>query len=223
MGVSVFGRVQDVSADVGWRDVLVIAPQWLVCRRYLGFVADLHGLDLECPRPPDIRVTPLDARDVPALSAVDRTLTREEVARRLDAGQECTLGWCGRELAHARWDSTVPVYLPYLGRVLRPGPDEQIVVGIYTAPAFRGRGIARMVMMDTATRARAVGVSRWVWLAAWWNARSLRLARQFESRVAGTVGCWILGPYRRYFATGHIRLEPDGSVSMDTAGLRASC
>jgi hypothetical protein len=30
MAGSAFSRVQDVSADVGWREVLRIAPQWLV-------------------------------------------------------------------------------------------------------------------------------------------------------------------------------------------------
>jgi hypothetical protein len=212
---SVLSRVQDLSTDMGWRGVLRIAPRWLVCRRYFGVVADLHGLDLERPRPPEIRVAPLGAREVPALSEVVRTMTRDEVARRLDEGQQCTLGWWGEELAHVRWDSTVPVYLPYLGRVLRPGPGDQIVVGIHTAPAFRGRQLAGAVMMDTARRARAAGVSRLVWLVAWWNVRSLALTDQLVSQVQGTVGYWALGPCRRYFASGRVRLGADGAVCID--------
>jgi RimJ/RimL family protein N-acetyltransferase len=184
-------------------------------------VAELRDLELERPRHPEIRVTALDAADVPALSASDRAMSREEVARRLEEGQRCTLGWWGRELAHHRWDSTSPVHLSYLGRVLRPGRGDQVVVGIYTVPAFRGRGIAGAVMMDASRRARAVGVSRLVWLAAWWNTRSLALAEQFASRVEGTVGYWALGACRRYFASGHIRLEPDGSVRIDAAEARA--
>ena len=203
--------------DIGWREVLRIAPQWLVCRRYLGLVAHLRDLALERPQLREIRVTSLDAADVPAVSALDRAMTREEVTRRLEEGQQCTLGWWGRDLAHLRWDSTSPVYLPYLGRVLRPGRGDQAVVGIFTAPAFRGRGIAGAVMMDASRRARAVGVSRLVWLAAWWNTRSLALAEQFASRVEGAVGYWALGPCRRYFASGHIRLEADGSVRIDAA------
>src|SRR5262249_43934548 len=115
-------RVQDVSADVGWCQALRIAPEWLVCRRYLGLGAGLKKLALERPPWPGLRVTTLGPADVPALSAVARRMPREDVARRLAEGQQCTLGWWGRELAHARWDSTAPVYLPYLGRVLRSGP-----------------------------------------------------------------------------------------------------
>jgi GNAT superfamily N-acetyltransferase len=211
-------RVQDVSADVGWREVLRIAPGWLVCRRFLGLVADLKGLALERPPWPEMRVTALEPADVPALRMVDPTMTCEEVARRLAEGQQCTLGWWGRELAHARWDSTVPVYLPYLGRVLRPRPGDQIVVGIYTAPTFRGRGIASAVMTDASRQARTDGVLRLAWLVAWWNKRSLGLARQFASRAEGTVGYWALGPWRRYFASGRMRFEADGSLCIGEAG-----
>ena len=215
-----FRRVQDVSADVGWGEVLRIAPQWLLCRRYLGLTADLRKATLEHAQSPGIRVANLETGDVPALRACDPAMTREEVARRLDEGQRCTLGWWGGELAHHRWDSASPVHLSYLGRVLRPGPGQQVVVGIYTAPAFRGRGIAGAVMMDACRRARAAGVTRLVWLAAWWNVRSFALAEQLLSRVEGTVGYWALGPWRRYFSSGHVRLEPDGSVSIEVSETR---
>ncbi len=160
-------------------------------------------------------MTPLEPADLPAISALDPTMNQEEATRRLEEGQQCTLGWWGHELAHIRWDSTGPVRLPYLGRVLRPGSGDQVVVGIFTAPAFRGRGVAGAVMMDSARRARAVGVRRWVWLAAWWNRRSLALSDQMTARVQGTVGYWALGAWRRYFASGRIRLGPDGSFRID--------
>jgi GNAT superfamily N-acetyltransferase len=221
MTASTLRRVQDVSADIGWRGLLRIAPQWLVCRRYLALAADLEGLTLDRPSRPELRVTGLEPADVTALCALEPGMTREEVARRLASGQRCTLGWWGRELAHVRWDSAAPVHLPFLGRVLEPGPDDEIVVSIYTAPAFRGHGIAGAVMVDTARHARDAGVRRWVWLAAWWNRRSLALADQFASRVEGTVGYWKLGRWRRYFASGRVRLEPDGTIRFDDGASSA--
>jgi GNAT superfamily N-acetyltransferase len=188
-----------------------------VCRRYLGLVADLHDLLPDRRRRPEIRVTQLDVADVPALRTLDHAMTRREVARRLEEGQRGTLGWWGRDLAHIRWDSTSPVYLPYLGRVLWPGPGDQVVVGIHTAPAFRGLGIAGAVMMEASWSARAAGVSRLVWLAAWWNRRSQGLAGQIASRAVGTVGYWALGPYRQYFASGQVWLAQDASVRLDAA------
>jgi hypothetical protein len=76
-------------------------------------------------------------------------------------------------------------------------------------------------MVDTARHARDAGVRRWVWLAAWWNRRSLALAEQFASRVEGTVGYWKLGPWRRYFASGRSRLEPDGTLRFDDGASSA--
>ena len=222
MAQSTLRRVRDLSADIGWREFLKIAPQWLVCRRYLALAADLEGLVLDRPSRPELRVTGLEPADVAALCALEPVMTREEVARRLAAGQRCTLGWWGRELAHVRWDSPAPVHLPFLERVLQPGPGDEIVVGIYTAPAFRGHGIAGAVMVDTARRARDAGARRWVWLAAWWNRRSLALADQFASRVEGTVGYWKLGPWRRYFASGRIRLGPDGTIRFDDGAPSAT-
>jgi GNAT superfamily N-acetyltransferase len=209
------GRFQDVCADLGWRGILRAAPQWVVYRRYLGLVVDLRDLEPARERRPEIRVTVLEGADLPAVSALHSVMTCQEVARRLAEGQQCLLGWWGPELAHYRWDTTWPAYLPYLGRVLQPRRGEQVVVGIYTAPAFRGRGIASAVMFDAIERARVDGVSRQVWLAAWWNTRSLGLAVQVASTVVGTVGYWALGPCRRYFATGQVRFESDGSVGFD--------
>jgi GNAT superfamily N-acetyltransferase len=215
-------RARDLSADIGWRSALRVAPRWLVCRRYLGLVADLRVLALESPAQPEIRVTCLDAADALALSALDPAMTFEEVVRRLREGQQCTLGWWAGELAHYRWDATGPAYLPYLDRVLRPGPGEQIVVGIYTAPAYRGRGVAGATMVDASRRAIASGISRLVWLAAWWNARSLALADQFASRVVGQVGYWALGRHRRYFTEGQVWFDAEGCVRVGTAQIPAS-
>ena len=216
-------RARDISADIGWRGVLRIAPRWVVCRRYLCLVADLGELALESPGHPMIRVTVLDPSDASLLGTVDPRMTCDEVTRRLDEGQQCSVGWWGDELAHYRWDAIRPVYVPYLGRVLRPSDGDQIVVGIYTAAAFRGRGLAGAVMMDASRRARAGGISRLAWLAAWWNARSLALADQFRSQVVGTVGYWALGRYRRYFAGGQVHFDANNSVCIDAAapGIRA--
>jgi hypothetical protein len=67
-------------------------------------------------------------------------------------------------------------------------------------------------MREGMLRAREGGVGRLVWLAAWWNARSLGLADQVASRVVGTVGYWAVGRLRRYGVTGDVRIDGDGAV-----------
>jgi GNAT superfamily N-acetyltransferase len=208
-------RFRDVAVDLGWRQAVRVAPGWLVHRRYHAMAADLRAREPDLTRPDELRVSLLTGADVPALVAMDPAMTPREVARRVGEGQRCLLGWWGGELAHYRWESPRPTCLAYLGRVLRPLPGDEIVVGIYTAPRHRGRGIANAVMMDGIARARAAGTSRIVWLTAWWNARSLGLADQAGAEVLGTVGYWALGLHRRYFATGRVRLERDGAVVIE--------
>jgi hypothetical protein len=53
-------------------------------------------------------------------------------------------------------------------------------------------------------------------LVASWNAPSLHAARvKIRHTVAGTVGYWRLGPWRRSFATGAVRLEGRTGVRVD--------
>jgi RimJ/RimL family protein N-acetyltransferase len=182
-----------------------------VRRRYLALEAWLAAAHVE-EQPAELRATPLGDADWPALAALDPTMTRAEVARRRGEGQACVLGWWRDELVHHRWTSTQPAYLPYLGRVLRPLPGEQIVVGVYTAPRFRSHHIASLVMHADMRRAWTSGLRRLVWLAAWWNAPSLKLAEQVDSRVVGTAEYWAVGRFRRYRVTGGVRIERDGAV-----------
>jgi hypothetical protein len=69
MASSTLRRVRDVSADIGWREFLRIAPQWLVCRRYLALAADLEVLILDEPSRPELRGIGLESADVTALCA----------------------------------------------------------------------------------------------------------------------------------------------------------
>ena len=61
MALSTLHRIKDVSADVGWGEILRIAPQWLVCRRYLALAADLEVLILDEPSRPELRGTGLES------------------------------------------------------------------------------------------------------------------------------------------------------------------
>jgi hypothetical protein len=61
MASSTLRRVRDVSADIGWREFLRIAPQWLVCRRYLALAADLEALILGEPSRLELRGTGLES------------------------------------------------------------------------------------------------------------------------------------------------------------------
>jgi len=48
---------------------------------------------------------------------------RDLLARRLDKGQICFLGWSGEDLVHARWMFSGTFYVPYLRRRIALGPN----------------------------------------------------------------------------------------------------
>ena len=210
---SLVRRLREVTAELGWRRALAVAPRWLVSRRYLVFVSDLRAPQPDSVPPAELRVTLLRDPDPGTMPALDAAMAPREAERRLGEGQWCLLGWWGADLAHCRWESSRPTYLPYLAQVLRPLPGDLLVASIWTAPRYRGRGVASAVMMVGVERARAAGYSRLVWLTAWWNAPSLRLVPKVTGpRLVGTVGCRGLGRARRWFVTGDARLDRDGSV-----------
>jgi GNAT superfamily N-acetyltransferase len=208
-------RLVDVAAGLGWRRAIALGPRWLVERRYLVLTSDIPNCPPPPAPPPGVRVTLASEADLPVIATLQAGLAPAAAARRLREGQECLLGWWNDELVHCRWDSTRPVYLPYLGRVLRPFPGDLITVDLYTSPRARGHGVASAAMGVALARARAASAVRGVWLAASWNRGSLGLAAQVAGRVVGTVGYRGIWRARRYFATGQVRFDADGSLHVD--------
>lgn len=210
---SLIRRLREVTTELGWRRTLAIGPRWLVSRRYLVFVSDLRAPQPGSIPPAELRVTLLRDLDPAALAALTAAMVPDDAARRLREGQWCLLGWWGADLVHCRWESDRPTYLPYLARVVRPLPGDLLVASIWTAPRYRGRGVASAVMMAGVERARAAGYARLVWLTAWWNTPSLGLVPKVAGpRLVGTVESRGLGRARRWLATGDAHLDPDGSV-----------
>jgi hypothetical protein len=162
-----------------------------------------------------VRWGPLSPAEAASVTALNPALTADEVRRRWDEGQQCVGGWLHGSLVHCWWESTRPVYLPYLGRVFKPAPGDVCVVEIFTAPAVRARGIASAAAVRALHRARGQGLTRSIGFIACWNAPSLRIGQVTTGRtVEGTVGYLRLGPWRRHFATGAVRFTGDGEVEV---------
>ena len=121
---SLIRRLRDVTTELGWQRTLAIAPRWLVSCRYLVFVSDLRAPQPGSIPPAELRVTLLRDLDPAALAALTAAMVPDDAARRLREGQWCLLGWWGADLAHCRWESDRPTYLPYLARVVRPLPGD---------------------------------------------------------------------------------------------------
>lgn len=204
-------RLGDAARTLGPGRALLVAARSTWQRRFVVIQADLGKPLPPSVPPPGAACTPLAEATRPRLARLDPAMTPSEVRRRLEEGQQCRLGWLDGVLAYYRWESDRPAWLPYLGRWIRPGPGDYVVLDVFTHAAFRRRGLAGWMSATSLQAARAAGYRRALWLTAWWNVPGLRIGRE-ASQVCGTVGYRGLGPWRAYFASGRVTLTPDGTI-----------
>jgi hypothetical protein len=199
-------RARDLWAATGRRLPIVVAS-WLLRHEYLITVRRVDPT-LALPRLTDVRWGRIDDPAQLEIGTRARGPDRTDVRRRLDTGQECWAAWIAGELAHWRWETTRPAFLPYLGRTLRPAPGDLCVVDVYTTPNYRGRGLHTVGTFLALDRARTRDLTRLIGLVAWWNAPARHVMEGKTGRtVVGSIGYWTVGPARRYYARGGVRLE----------------
>jgi GNAT superfamily N-acetyltransferase len=189
------------------------APRWLIRREFLVTVKDLTGPLPRIPPSPDVAWRRLTNAELPGLLASSPTLSPAEVGRRRQEGQECWVGWIGDTAAHWRWETDGEAYLPYLRRFVRPLDGDLWVADVYTHPSYRRRGFYTTATVMAMHRARARGHTRLIGLIAGWNRPALRVAEtKLQRAVVGSVGCWVLGPWRPPIVTGSVQLDDRGRV-----------
>jgi GNAT superfamily N-acetyltransferase len=204
-------RFLDVARTLSVGRAVRLAPAWLLTRRYLVFVWDLRQAPAEMPAPDGVSCTVLTAAEESALGEIDPLMSPGEIRRRGVEGQECVVWWVGGTPAYYRWQSTETVFVPHIQKPLHPCAGDVIVLDVFTSPRFRGRGIGEFASRQALVRAQAMGLKRALWLVAWWNAPALHIANHPDHRrYMGTVGYLNLGLFHRHFATGYVRLAPDG-------------
>jgi hypothetical protein len=212
---SLLHRLQEIERLLGWRLPLT-ATLWLVRPKYLVLARDLDQPLPPVPPRVTTRWTLLAEREIPTLCAADRAMEPADVRRRLADGQECHLGWVGDELAHYRWETTLPTPVPYLGKILRPLPGQVCGCGAFTAPAFRRLGIHTEAGILALHRKRARGLRTAIHFVAWWHRPSRRVyLERAGCRVDGAIGYWNLGLQRRFFTEGAVRLDSPTSFCID--------
>jgi hypothetical protein len=202
---------------LGWRMPLV-SIQWLVRPSYFVMLRDLRlPIPSTTPRQP-IHMTTLSEADIPAIGAIDPAMHRAEVERRLAEGQVCTLAWVGPDLAYYSWSTTRPIALAYLGMTLVLEPGQIFVDITYTAPRFRRLGMHHDLATLRLIDERSTGAITHLTLVAWWHRPSLRVFSRLGFTVAGTIGYWNLGRWRRHFPSGAVRLTGPTTFSIDAYG-----
>ena len=187
----------------------VIAPGWLVSRRFEVLVGVLDELGASTPSIPGLEWQALTASDAPEIAAINPLVDADAFQRRFALGMACFGVRLDGALVHYRWYASTPVWLPFLRLRWVPEPGDYTVFDVFTAPEARRRGLHTTISIQALERARGLGLRRFVAFIAWWNEPSLLVARRLGAVRAGSVTLWRLGPLSAHSSSGAIRIEGD--------------
>src|SRR5262249_39728805 len=150
-------RLRDAAHTLGVGRLAPSLLRWAVRREFVVFARDLLVPSPNERADPFLQWTDLSASSAALLRDIDPALGAKDLDRLQREGQYCRLGWAGTRLVHYRWDTTVPVYLPYLDRWYQPQREDVLTTWLYTCPDQRGRGIQYASHADLREQALARG------------------------------------------------------------------
>jgi GNAT superfamily N-acetyltransferase len=130
-------------------------------------------------------------------------LTLAEVQRRLSAGHWCFVARHAGAIVHAGWAAAGQAWIDYLSCELRLGAGEVYQYGSYTAPAYRGRGLAGARVVTMAQWLRARGYRRLLAGVVAENSKAFRPLEKAGYQPAGWMGVVRLGWWRRTVGVVH--------------------
>jgi len=163
-----------------------------------------------------VSVSLLAAGEIDAYMTFRPDQSIDEVRSRLDEGQQCFAVWQDRRIVHAAWAVTGRARIEYLSTEITPAPDEAYWHDVFTAPAFRGRGVAGVRMVEMMRCFRDRGYRRMLGAILPENRSSLRLDDKAGwARPIGLIGYVGLGPWRHVFCRIERGASPPGRAGLE--------
>lgn len=200
-------RLNDLRLAAGTMRALLIAPLWLVRRRHIVLEMEIQRTESHSTEDePEIEWRQIGESDVMSILEVNPTLDRNLVTARFREGLELNACLLGGRIVHYRWYASKPSTLTFLGLAWQPEEGDYTVLGAYTDPRVRNRGVNRAVVRQGIERARARGFRRVVSFIADWNTPSLKGTTHSGLRPIGTVTLWTMGFARWYTSTGRVEV-----------------
>ncbi len=128
-----------------------------------------------------------------------------EIGLRLAGGAGCYVARYQGRIVHAGWVTAGKARIAYLGCDMPLAPGDVYQFDSFTAPPFRGQGIARARVVAMARCLRREGHRRLVACVLPENPNALRPLEPVGYRAVGRIGVIRLGPWR----LARRRLAPD--------------
>jgi GNAT superfamily N-acetyltransferase len=179
-----WGVVIGLLAETGYRRLTVMA------------------LSLDRPIPERRARLPVDLEWLRASQIDDYLLLRrdgdrDEIAHRLANGDRCIVARHEGRIVHAGWATVTRPRIDYLGCDMPLGPGDVYQFGSFTAPAFRGRGIAAARVAAMARRFQSEGYRRLLAGVQPELEFALRPLEHVGYRALGRLAVVRIGPWHR--------------------------
>lgn len=206
------------SARAAWTKIREAAAHVATYERLHLYRGELWTRGLKAPE--GLEVDELSEQAFDALPAAERAeiLTRLELdeaycREKWRRGDLVVLARLGGQPAGIAWCAFRPVYVPEIGREVRPGPSECYIHDVFVAPAARGRGVAPYMLEDLARRLRQRDIYR-----AWALIQPSNVAstRAFEKAAYASVADVI---YARMGVVDRLSLRPPDPEGKKLLGI----
>jgi GNAT superfamily N-acetyltransferase len=183
-----------------------------VYRRLMLLERRLDEPIVELPLPDGIVVRRIEREHLDAYQAFRSGPDGAEGARRLDEGQWGFAAWYDGRIVGAGWTSSGRASIPYLDWELALAADEAYSHDVFTAPEFRGRGLAPAARIDLLRYARERGCRRILSALLPENTSGWRMPALIGFRPIGWIGYVGAGRRRRRFCHVEPGAEPPGGA-----------
>jgi GNAT superfamily N-acetyltransferase len=198
-------RVREARYAAGGIRGLVVAPVWLIRRHYLVLEMNItanSGGDTA----PSLEWEQLVESTLGELLDSFPEIDHEQTRDRFRKGQICYVCRADGRIIHYRWYVSEPAWLPFLKVTWDPEAGDYTVLGAFTHPDYRRRGVNSALLQQGLARARELGLRRVVSFIADWNGPSLRATRRAGLEQTGTVTLWTLGLKTWHSYSGNARV-----------------
>jgi len=165
--------------------------------------------------PPDVDLAVWDS---PAVAGRAAAPWHPEAHSRLDDGQACAVATHGSSVVAYCWLTRSPARVAEIDRVVVPAPDDVYLYDAFTAPAWRGRGLFRALLLHLVAFASARGRARALIFATSGNRASCRAIERAGFEIVRSVsrvelfGLSILWPPRSRAPASRVTLVEAASA-----------
>lgn len=179
-----------------------------ICYRRLAIIEKMFDGEAPSGPPVEWELSKLSISELPAHRAYHPDAYLDDLRRRIEQGDCCFVIRRDGRIIHSCWIVKGTAWIDYLDCKVLIAPDLGYAYEAFTAPEFRGRGVAaaraRLMEPDLA----AEGFRGIVAALHTDNPEALRFNLNAGYRVIGTIGFFRLGPWKRHFLRLDQTLRP---------------